>query len=204
MAEDSREEQVSRMRIRAETPPDLGELVPGYRNYLRTLTRLQLGTRLRGKADDSDIVQETLLRATAKLDQFRGTTEDELIAWLRQVLSSVIANSVRHYYGTSRRDIRVEKSLEAELTESSSRLRNCLADRGASPSARASSNEEVIRLSDALAQLPNHYRDVIELRQIQQLSFAEVAVTMNRSVDSVRSLWPRALAELRRVMEAQA
>ena len=83
----------------------LGELLELYRNYLQLLARLQLGRRLQGKVDSLDLVQETFLDAHTGFARFRGTTEQELLGWLRQVLSCNTASLVRRYYGTKRRGV---------------------------------------------------------------------------------------------------
>jgi RNA polymerase sigma-70 factor (ECF subfamily) len=66
------------------------------------------------------------------------------------------------------------------------------------PSQHASRREQAVLLADKLAELPDDYREVIILRQLEGLGFKEVAVRMNRSEDSVQKLWVRALAKLRR------
>src|SRR5438309_2896322 len=97
----------------------LGQLLARYGNYLLLLARVQIGRRLQGKVDPADVVQETFLGASRDFPKFRGTTEAEFRAWLRQILASLLANLVRHYQGTQRRDIRLERRLTVELDESS-------------------------------------------------------------------------------------
>src|SRR5262245_16251802 len=89
----------------------LGQLMELYRHYLALLARLQIGRRLQGKVDASDLVQETFLEAHRDFAQFQGICEKELVSWLRQVLASNLANQVRRYFGTQRRDIRLEREL---------------------------------------------------------------------------------------------
>src|SRR6266511_4179088 len=96
-------------QARSGDGPALGQLLELYRAYLGVLARVQIGQRLQSKVDASDVVQEAFLGASRDFPQFRGTSEKEFLGWLRQVLASVLANLVRHYQGTKRRDVRLER-----------------------------------------------------------------------------------------------
>lgn len=176
----------------------LGQLLELYRNYLLLLARLQVGMKLQGKVDAADLVQETFLEAHRDLGQFRGTTEKELIAWLRQILATNLANLIRHYYGTQRRDMNLERELADELNQSSRVLDRGLIAAEESPSQQASKREQAVLLADALRQLSDDYREVIVLRHLEGLTFPEVSKRMGRTEDSVKKLWARGLARLRR------
>ena len=184
-------------RARAGDGSALGSLLELYRNYLALLARLQLSRRLQSKVDAADLVQETFLKAHRHFEQFRGVTEAELAAWLRQILAASVANTLRHYYGTQRRDVRLEQELAEEFDRSSQAWGFALAAQQSSPSQAAARREEAVLLADALAKLPEDYAEVIVLRHLQGLTFAEVAQRMGRTLDSVDKLWVRALARLR-------
>src|SRR5262245_7839729 len=174
-----------------------GLLLEPYRPWLQLLARLQINQRFRAKFDASDAVQLTLLEACRALPQFRGGTEAELTAWLRQVLAHVLAHQMRRYRGTLQRDLEREVPLEQALAESSQRLRAGLAAPGSSPSQQAARRELEVLLAEVLARLPDDYRDVIVLRNLEGLPHEEVARRMGRSPGAVRMLWVRALARLR-------
>src|SRR5580698_9369003 len=124
-----------------------------FRSYLHLLARIQIGERLRGELDPSDLVQQTLLRAVRSLDQFRGQTDAERSAWLRQILANTLSNAVRDL-GRAKRDVRLAQSLEAALDDSSARLEKFLAADESSPSEKAVHNERLLALSEALEALP--------------------------------------------------
>jgi RNA polymerase sigma-70 factor (ECF subfamily) len=185
-------------RARDGSSAALGRLLQLYESYLALLARLQIGKRLQGKLDPSDLVQETFLEAHRDFAQFRGHTEAEFVSWLRQILATNLANLVRHYYGTKRRDVRLERELAVDLDRSSQVLDRGLVAAQSTPSQQAARREQAVLLADALGRLPPDYREVIILRHLEGLPFAEVARRLGRTLDSVEKLWARALARLRR------
>jgi RNA polymerase sigma-70 factor (ECF subfamily) len=181
----------------------LGRLLELYRRYLALLARVQIGKRLQGKVDASDIVQETFLDAHKNFARFRGSSEGELVGWLRQILATNLANVFRHYLGTQGRDVRLEREIEEGLDGSVMVLAGGLVARDSSPSHQASRREQAVLLADALEELPPDYREVLVLRHLEGLTFPEVARRMGRSLDSVDKLWMRGLARLRQQLAAQ-
>jgi RNA polymerase sigma-70 factor (ECF subfamily) len=190
-------------RVRAGDRSVLGPLLELYRNYLFLFVRVQVGDRLKVKIDAEDLVQEVFLEAHRRIDGFQGDSSGELLAWLRQIVAGVLANQVRRYYGTKRRDVRLEQALGSGSSEMCHGFDRALVAPGTSPSQRASRREQVVLLADALATLPADYREVIILRQLEDLPFPEVARRMGRTVDSVKNLWVRGLARLRRELDIE-
>src|SRR5262245_52067232 len=80
----------------------LGGLLNRYRNYLVLLARYQIGQRLQGKIEASDLVQETFMEAHRDFGKFRGAAEKEFVQWLRRILASNLANQIARYTGTRR------------------------------------------------------------------------------------------------------
>jgi RNA polymerase sigma-70 factor (ECF subfamily) len=138
-------EQLLRM-ARTGSGPALGQLLELYGNYLTLLARLEIGRRLQGKIDAADLVQETFLQAHRNFARFQGATEGELVGWLRQILASRLAKLLRHYYGTRRRDIRLERDLADHLEQSSHDLDQNLVLPSGSPSQRAARREQAVLL----------------------------------------------------------
>jgi RNA polymerase sigma-70 factor (ECF subfamily) len=183
----------------------LGPLLQLYRNYLTILATAQLDARLRRRMSPSDLVQEALLGAYRDFAQFRGGTERELLAWLRQILIHCLHHAYEMHIKAGRRDLRREVSLDdvgRALDRSAVRLGDCLAAPGTSPSSPLQQHERAVEIADQLARLRPDYRDVIVLRNLQGMSFEEVAERMNRKPGAVRMLWLRAIEQFRQAYEA--
>jgi RNA polymerase sigma-70 factor (ECF subfamily) len=173
----------------------VGKLLEQYRNYLQLLARTMIGASVRARIAPSDIVQETFLDAFRDFGDFKGGTERELMAWLRRILVRNVTDQVRVHRAHGR-DARREESLEQMLDRSSQSLHEALAAGISSPSAQAARREQSLMFADALARLPDDYRDVIIYRNLRGLKFEEVAEAMGRSSGAVRMLWARALERL--------
>src|SRR5262249_32457719 len=125
----------------------------------------------------------------------------EFLAWLRGILAHVLADQIRRYSGTEKRDVKLERVLAFEFERSSEGFVRFLAAPTSSPSQRAVRHERAVWLIEALERLPPGSREVLALRHFEDLSFPEIARRMGRTVDGVKNLWIRALARLRRELE---
>jgi RNA polymerase sigma-70 factor (ECF subfamily) len=180
-------------------PPGLS--LERYREYLCLLARLQLPVRLRQKLDSSDLAQETLLKAHAGRDQFRGATQGEVRAWLRRILVNTMTDAVRHFDGEAH-DVGRETSLAAALEESSNRLEAVLADHSsAAPPNQVLHEERLLRLADALAELSESQREAVILHHLQGCSVIEVAEQMQQTKQAVHGLLRRGRQRLRELLE---
>ena len=178
---------------------DAADVLEPFRKYLHLLAELHLDRRLRGKLDASDVVQQTMLRAYSALVDVRDARPEVLVAWLRKILARTLADAVKHHE-RDKRDVGLERSLEAELDRSASGFAAWLAADQTSPSGRAERNEELLRMVEALAELPEAMREVVVLKHCQGWTLPQIAERTGRTVPSVASLLRRGLGELRQRM----
>jgi RNA polymerase sigma-70 factor (ECF subfamily) len=170
-----------------------------YREYLHLLGRLHVSPWLQAKIDLSGIVQLTLLEAHRGLDQLRGKDETQKAAWLRRILVNNLADAFRKL-AADKRDVRRERSLDAALSQSSARLEAFLAAEQSSPSERAAREEDLLRLANALATLPEDQRRAVELHHLQGLPLAQVADGLGTTRPAVAGLLHRGLRNLRQTL----
>jgi len=176
------------------------ETLDQFRSYLYLLARAHLGPRVQNNIDASDLVQQTLLDAHAKKDQFRGDTDAERAAWLRKILTCNLADAMR-YQHRAKRDVSRQRSLEAEIDGSFCRAESWLAASQSSPSQHVTKKEELLRLANALTELPDGQRDAVILRHLQGMSLAEVASQLDRSEAAAAGLVYRGLNKLHDLLD---
>jgi RNA polymerase sigma-70 factor (ECF subfamily) len=177
--------------------PDEG--LERFRDYLALLARLQTGARFQGKVDLSGVVQHTLLEAYQARSRLAGLDEGQQAAWLRSALANNLADEIRKL-SAGKRDLGRERSLEADLEQSASRLEGFLAAQQPSPSEHVQRDEQTLRLARALTALPEAQRRAVELHHLRGLSLAEVAAELGTSKPAVAGLLHRGLQKLRELL----
>jgi RNA polymerase sigma-70 factor (ECF subfamily) len=168
-----------------------------FRRYLMVLAEVHLDTRLRGKLDAADIVQQTLLRAHVALPTLRAVEAGAVAAWLRKILANELVDAAKHF-DRDKRAIDREQSLDAKLEQSASGLARWLAADQSSPSQKAMRNEDLLRMADALAELPEGMREVVVLKHGEGWTLNQIAERMDKSVPAIASLLRRGLEQLRK------
>lgn len=175
---------------------DVAAILERFRPYLLVLARLHFDSRLRGKLDPADLVQQALLQAHLALDGLRQRDDATLAAWLRRILARTMTDAVRHY-DADKRALDRERPLEDDLDRSASGLAAWLAAEQSTPSQRAVMNEDVLRLGQALTELPDNQREVVVLKHLQGWTLQQIADHTGRSMPAVVGLLRRGLENLR-------
>jgi RNA polymerase sigma-70 factor, ECF subfamily len=175
----------------------LGLLLDKCRNYLLVVAHGALDPQLQSKAGSSDLVQETYLQAQRNFARFTGTNEAELLAWLRGILLNNAADFSRRFQETAKRQVDRERALNDPQSPPADATASF-----PSPSEAFLAREQDVSLEKALLQLPEDHRRVIELRNFEGLPFEEIGRRMDRSADTARKLWGRALKKLQALMGA--
>lgn len=177
-------------------------LIGHFREYLRLLANLHIRPMLKSKFDESDVVQETCMQAIEGFAQFRGTSEKQFAAWLRQILANKGAWMARKFR-TEKRDAGLELELKQYIDQSSIDLDAMVPDKYSSPSRVAIGRERVVLLAQAIEQLRGEQKDVLIMRGLEGKSIPEVAKSLHRTEASTWKLWARGLQSLRKIMREE-
>jgi RNA polymerase sigma-70 factor (ECF subfamily) len=178
----------------------LAWLLEECRPYLLLLANNELDSDLRPKVGASDLVQESVLEARQGFVGFRGSTQEEWLAWLRRILLHNLADARRRYQEAARRRLCHEELLDAG---NPTQLHEQLVADTPSPPERAAAREQEQALQAARARLPEDYRRVLALRYDEGRSFAEVGAALGRSEEAAKKLWLRAVRRLRREVRGE-
>lgn len=171
---------------RAGSPAALGEVLETCRYYLLSVANAELPPLVQAKVGPSDLVQQTLLEAQRDFGRFTGGTPEELRVWLRRIILNNVANVVRDYCQTQKRQAILEVHLGQYGTPA-------VPSRERSPGSEVALREQLAALHQALARLPEAYAQVVQWRNYERLGFEEIGRRLGRSAGAARKLWTRAI-----------
>ena len=183
-------------RIRQGDRAAFDLLFDKYRRRLAILIYYKLDPRVRQAADVDDIMQETLLRAFRSIGTFQYRTPGSFLSWLSRIADHVLVDTVR-FEGRERRN-----GGERVPFRSDSNPAGLEPADSHTPSRVLAEQEEYASLLARLDNLPEQYREVILLAKVEGLSTSEVAERLGKSRESTALLLHRAVARLRRILEA--
>jgi RNA polymerase sigma-70 factor (ECF subfamily) len=174
------------------------QLLERHRPRLRRLIRLRLDRRLAARVDPSDVVQESLAEAAAKLSEYLRKRPMPFYPWLRGLALERLVSLYRWHIRTGKRSVRrEERALPALPDESAQELAQQLCSRGSSPSQRLARSEARARVHAALEKLSERDRELLALRHLELLSIREIASVLKITEGAVKVRHVRALERLR-------
>jgi RNA polymerase sigma-70 factor (ECF subfamily) len=180
-----------------------GGLLERFRRRLKRMVAVRLDRRLAARVDPSDIVQEALLEATSRLDEYLQERPLPFYPWLRRIAWDRLADAHRRHLHAGRRSVGREgpPALPGDsVLELAERL---LSPASVGPSARLRRQERRDRVRTALERLPERDREVLVLRHLEDLPTAEAAAVLGISEGAVKVRLLRAVQRLRDLLDRE-
>ena len=180
----------------------VNRLLERHRTSLRKMIQLRLDHRLAQRVDASDVVQDVLLEANTRLQDYLSDPRIPFHLWLRQLAQDRVIDMHRRHRGAQRRSLDREQSLAApEFADRSGfDLLGQLADHELTPAAASIRKELETRFLLALQQLDEEDREILLMRHFEHLGNSEVAVALEMSPAAAGMRHLRALRKLRSIL----
>ena len=177
-------------------PAALNQLCSIYGERVRRIIRLRMGPELRSKLDSVDVVQDALIQAMENLTDFTYRNEGDFLRWLCRIAENKFLDIFKKFHA-DKRDIDREISFKREARRTEGGSFGAAGPVGTTtPSVIVSKKEALDRLEAALDELKPEYKEIIVLKKIEGLSYAEIAEKLGKSPEAVGMLLSRAMAAL--------
>jgi RNA polymerase sigma-70 factor (ECF subfamily) len=177
----------------------LNLLLDRYMNRVLRIVRMRLGKHLRQKMESMDVVQEVMIRAIKDFDHFELQNEGAFLRWLSALIQNQISD-LADFHSAEKRNQNKEASSGKKSDSDRSILSQLPADSIYRPSVQFQLKQDVLELETALDQLSADQREIIIMRQYEELSFKDIGQTLTLSEDAARMQYTRALGKLTDLM----
>lgn len=196
-----------RNEIVSELASDREEALAKYffavENRLKRIVNFRLDYRLSGRVSESDVIQETYVRAAQRIDSFLEKDDMPFFVWLRLEINQKLHEIHRHHFGAEKRDIRKEMKIGSDRDngKTSMALAAHIVAQMTSPSRLIERAEQIAILEKTLNEMNDLDREVIALRHFEELSNIETAKILNIEPSAASKRYLRALKRLKDIME---
>ena len=177
------------------------QLFSRYRERLCKMVSLRLDHRVAARIDASDVVQEAMIDASRRLDDYLDHPQWAFYPWLRQIAWDRLVDLERRHIGAEKRSVLREHPWTPNLNDQSvSELAQSLVHSSINPARRAIRTEMYARVREVLEQLSADDRELLVMRHLEQLRMAEIADVLEIAETAVRARHLRALRRLRHLL----
>lgn len=177
----------------------MGRLFEEHTRYLLSVITRLMGPELRRSIEPTDVLQETLLAASARFGDFEGTEEYELRAWLAAMARRRLIDMARHN-GRLKRALKGRLSLDEPKAPGGEPVAELLPADLCTASQVAMKNELTGRLAEALSRIDAREAEVLRLRYVDGLKLDEIGRRIGTGRNGVRGIVARGLSSLRRIL----
>ena len=179
----------------------INRLLERHRDALRRLVDMRLDRALQRRVDASDVVQEVLIDANRRLQDYLRNPSMPFHLWLRQIAKDRIIDAHRRHRVAAKRSIDREQPLAVPVgpDRSTMPLMAELCDRELTPAANVARRELEQRFHEALSEMDEQDREIVQMRHLEQLSNSEAATALGLSPPAAGMRYLRAMRRLRAV-----
>ena len=180
----------------------LAALFQQHRHKLRSMVAFRMDSNLKGRVDPSDVIQESFLDLSKRLNEFNERKAMSPFVWMRLVTLESLVNVHRRHITTQQRDARRDLSIDRDvgLGVTSVSLAAGLLAKLSSASGKAVRSEQKARLHELINQLDDDDREIIGLRFFEGVSNGEAAEILGLTKQTASKRFMRAIERLRTSM----
>jgi RNA polymerase sigma-70 factor (subfamily 1) len=190
--------------LRSDGEQALARFFDLVRPRLKRIVHFRLDQRLGSRVSDSDVLQETFVRASQRLDQFLQKEEMPFFVWMRLELNQKLQEIHRYHLVSERRDLRREACLPGseDPGNASAAIAAHLVAELTTPSRLVEKAEQIALLQQALDKMPAIDREIIALRHFEELSNLETARILGIDTSAASKRYLRALQRLKEIIRS--
>jgi len=180
----------------------VNRLMDRHRDAVRRMIHMRLDQAVSRRVDASDVVQDVLMEASQRLNDYLQNPSMPFHLWLRQLAKDRIIDMHRRHRAAQRRSVDREQNLSGlgSDEQSAADLAALLKDAELTPAAAALRKEMEQRFLVALEQLEENDRDIVVMRHFEHLGNSEVAEALQLSAPAAGMRYLRAIRRLRELL----
>ena len=180
----------------------INRLMERHLEALQRLIAMRLDQRIRRRVGVSDVVQEVLVEANRRLQDYLAKPAMPFHLWLRHLAQDRIIDAHRRHRASAKRSVDRERPLVAAAAGDRSTLRLVaqLQDAELTPAAAATQQEMARQVEHAISNLDDQDAEIIIMRNYEQLSNQEVAQALELTEPAASMRYLRAIRRLRAML----